>query len=678
MLAILGNYSYLCSINRNISHTTMKQRVLSLFIALLGIATGAQAQSVNMVYVGSQPLSDGTYTSDDLTDLTEGTITYDSSQKLVTLNNAVVNNTSGNGIQITVSELTVKTIGECIITASQFGLDLHTSITIDGNGSSTANKLEITSSEKSGIHLYSGNCTLTICNNANVSAEGMEYGICGNSSNPSKLAMTGKYTQLWFKGSTACIKDIDLSDGPLNNGFAIYYPVGTTYQASTNTIVDAGSNEVKDKWVLFQEGIGIYGLNFPDENFRNWLLAQDYGKKGYLTDEDIEEVTSINVSDEGIVNLQGIGFFKALTFLNCNNNSLTALDLSKNTALETLDCSDNNLTALDLSKNTALETLDCSENNLTALDVSKNTKLTSLDCYQNCIRDVNMTALVNSLPDIINGPLHIYKNETPAGNEIYTLQAKIATSKNWQVMIHDGTNWVEYAGETVDFILGDANDNKKVDAADIVAVVNHIKGIPLDNFNNLAADMNYDGKVNYADIEKIKNIIMGLDRPAATATAEDLGKLICTAGHIHAYGSDDGCTADRVAMIIFVGEFTGNSTYKNGLALALTDESGTMDWSTAKTTVEAHSPTVVNAEWMLPDWEHLVKAAGDAKKLRESFSSVGGTNIQVGYYWDKEEWGTNLVECYIFYEDYTSAGLSGSPFLDQKTSLYNTRACLAF
>ena len=103
-----------------------------------------------------------------------------------------------------------------------------------------------------------------------------------------------------------------------------------------------------------------------------------------------------------------------------------------------------------------------------------------------------------------------------------------------------------------------------------------------------------------------------------------------------------------------------------------------MDWSTAKTTVEAHSPTVVNAEWMLPDWEHLVNAAGDAKKLRESFSSVGGTNIQVGYYWDKEEWGTDLVECYIFYEDYNSAGLSGSPVLEHETSLYNTRACLAF
>ena len=286
-----------------------------------------------------------------------------------------------------------------------------------------------------------------------------------------------------------------------------------------------------------------------------------------------------------------------------------------------------------------------------------------------------MTALVNSLPDIINGPLHIYKNETPAGNEIYTLQAKIATSKNWQVMIHDGTNWVEYAGETVDFIMGDANDNKKVDAADIVAVVNHIKGIPLDNFNNLAADMNYDGKVNYADIEKIKNIIMGLDRPAATATAEDLGKLICTAGHIHAYGSDDGCTADRVAMIIFVGAFTGNSTYKNGLALALTDESGTKDWNEADTAASAHTPAFTGGTWKLAsqdEWDQMISGAGGYAALRDGFSSVGGTNMQSAVYWSSTEGPVNTFAYrYKFSSGEWQIGMKSQDGV-------NVRACLAF
>ena len=67
-----------------------------------------------------------------------------------------------------------------------------------------------------------------------------------------------------------------------------------------------------------------------------------------------------------------------LTELDCFNNQLTSLDVSKNTALEILYCSDNKLISLDVSKNTALIVLDCSSNNLTSLDLSQNTALTSL------------------------------------------------------------------------------------------------------------------------------------------------------------------------------------------------------------------------------------------------------------------------------------------------------------
>jgi hypothetical protein len=59
----------------------------------------------------------------------------------------------------------------------------------------------------------------------------------------------------------------------------------------------------------------------------------------------------------------------------CYGDSLTALDVSHNTALKTLNCDNNKLTALDVSKNTALEYLYCPNNNLTSLDVSHNTAL---------------------------------------------------------------------------------------------------------------------------------------------------------------------------------------------------------------------------------------------------------------------------------------------------------------
>lgn len=64
--------------------------------------------------------------------------------------------------------------------------------------------------------------------------------------------------------------------------------------------------------------------------------------------------------------------------------------------------------------------------------------------------------------------------------------------------------------EVVDYINGDANSDGKVDAKDIVDIVNHTIGKPTSTgkFNEKAADMNGDGKVNVADIIQIANFII--------------------------------------------------------------------------------------------------------------------------------------------------------------------------
>ena len=142
----------------------------------------------------------------------------------------------------------------------------------------------------------------------------------------------------------------------------------------------------------------INATNFPDDNFRSYLLAQDYGKDGKLTDEEIKNITSIGVyaknNQYGIIrSLKGIEYFTSLNWLNCVGNQLSSLDLSKCTALKTLYCYNNQLTSLDVSKCTALTTLDCNNNQLTALDVSKLTALTSLECQQNQLTTLNVSNL---------------------------------------------------------------------------------------------------------------------------------------------------------------------------------------------------------------------------------------------------------------------------------------------
>ena len=158
--------------------------------------------------------------------------------------------------------------------------------------------------------------------------------------------------------------------------------------------------------------VEINETNFPDEIFRGFLLEQEYGSDGVLTNADIAGVTSIDVNIKDIQSLKGIEFFTALTKLCCSANQLTELDVSKNTALTFLSCSNNQLTeldvsllsaldtlncwanrftSLDVSKNTALKYLDCSKNQLTSLDVSQNTALTTLNCWENQITSLDVS-----------------------------------------------------------------------------------------------------------------------------------------------------------------------------------------------------------------------------------------------------------------------------------------------
>ena len=150
--------------------------------------------------------------------------------------------------------------------------------------------------------------------------------------------------------------------------------------------------------------IEINAANFPDENFRNYLLSQNYGSDGILTLDEISKITKIEVSVSNISSLKGIEHFTALTSLDCGGNQLTTLDVSKNTALKYLICSNTRLTALDVTKNTVLIELYCGYNQLTALDVSKNTALKYLYCNSNplMVLDVSKNTALSILDCYFN------------------------------------------------------------------------------------------------------------------------------------------------------------------------------------------------------------------------------------------------------------------------------------
>lgn len=77
--------------------------------------------------------------------------------------------------------------------------------------------------------------------------------------------------------------------------------------------------------------------------------------------------------------------------LDCNNCLLSKLDVSKNTFLLYLECSNNQLTNLDLTKNSYLEQLECYSNQLTSLDFSKSSDLLELYCDSNQLSNLDIS-----------------------------------------------------------------------------------------------------------------------------------------------------------------------------------------------------------------------------------------------------------------------------------------------
>ncbi|SFQ40871.1 Leucine Rich repeat [Lachnospiraceae bacterium XBB1006] len=145
--------------------------------------------------------------------------------------------------------------------------------------------------------------------------------------------------------------------------------------------------------------------HFPDRYFRKYVHKYcDTNGDGWLSEREIGKITSVCVGFNGIFeefsidrefsgrvsNLAGIEYFKALRGLDCGENHLTKLDLSKNTNLRVLDCGKNHLTKLDVSRCTKLKYLFCGENKLTKLNVSKNMQLKQLECNDNKLTKLNV------------------------------------------------------------------------------------------------------------------------------------------------------------------------------------------------------------------------------------------------------------------------------------------------
>ena len=191
--------------------------------------------------------------------------------------------------------------------------------------------------------------------------------------------------------------------------------------------------------------VEINEKNFPDPNFRNWILSQPFGKDGVLSDKEIADITEMNVSNKNIHDLKGIEYFTALESLNLDKNQVKYIDVSKNKELVYLRVEWNQLTSLDVSKNEVMRFLMCGGNSLTGLNTSGCTALERIRCWHNQFNGATMDSLIRNLPIVTKAELCIRSN-TNDRNTMTSSQVTAAKAKGWLPKHLVERTWEEYAG----------------------------------------------------------------------------------------------------------------------------------------------------------------------------------------------------------------------------------------
>ncbi len=131
--------------------------------------------------------------------------------------------------------------------------------------------------------------------------------------------------------------------------------------------------------------------SYNDEPFWQYCLQNfDEDKDGQISDEEAAKVTSIEIADKGLKNVEGIHRFTNLETLYCSGNDLPTLDLSKLSELYEVNCANSKISTL-IVESPKLKVLDCSQNSLTELDVAKCVKLNTFDCCGNQLSFIDIS-----------------------------------------------------------------------------------------------------------------------------------------------------------------------------------------------------------------------------------------------------------------------------------------------
>ena len=238
------------------------------------------------IYIADKPVTTLNYK--DLTSIygVSGSASYDPDTKTLTLDNATIerNSTDGTGIvNKTVSDFTVKLIGNNTVTADLASMVLNQTSTITGDGS-----LHLTSKRFCGLDMENASVTI---NNTSLFVKG-GYGIAGYIGAESEvLTVRNSYVEAEGSGSGS----ISLISDLILDNCAITQPVGAEFDADQKAVVLNGE-VFKSKVVIEPDASGINDIT-ADVPAR---------KKGIFTVQGVKQTQSWNELPAGIYIVDGV------------------------------------------------------------------------------------------------------------------------------------------------------------------------------------------------------------------------------------------------------------------------------------------------------------------------------------------------------------------------------------
>ena len=378
--------------------------ILLPLLAIAGKAWGAY------VKVGGYELQPGsTHNHSNNSRIDSGTASLSSDAKTLTLTDMMFSTGKATGIEI-YSDMTVVLEGfsELKLSSNHHGIIIYQGANVTITGKS----LDIIASNRPCIEMFSGTslkiknvwsmrlshieyqstyCILgntAYCGDVTIEDSNVNFELCKNNLLKDLNSFTitgGESTYVTMSNDNR-----DLLSNVKNMTLGDYIKIVCDYtdphfSSSAKTLVDANGQPVRYYARFeYEYRVLLNQTNFPDNTFRMFIrnsqtLNPDLND--YLTTDELNNITTLDVSNKNISNLQGLQFFTELTSFSCNQTNIPSLDLSANTKLKTLSCAFcMSLTSLNVSNCPLLETVTGSK--LSALNLSGKNKLKTLSCSQ--------------------------------------------------------------------------------------------------------------------------------------------------------------------------------------------------------------------------------------------------------------------------------------------------------